>query len=200
MESLRSVPVVFMAVIALAGCGSPQNDAPKSSEQSASPVRSDQRIGGAATNDPGEPIHAKQLRSELRVPNSVQLLDGTSVDLRPRGGQKVTLLYIWTTYTASILEDVASLESLASRHRDNSLRVFSVNCTDSRDEVQRFVSENKLRIPVALDADRNVTNRLRITSVPSLYLVDGRGTASLCRIGPLADVDIEGAIAKFATK
>ena len=76
-----------------------------------------------------------------------------------------------------------TLTRLARVHAERSLRVFAVHPGEGWSEIERLAAENRLRIPVALDADGAFREAMRADGVPDLYLVD--------RAGQLRFADIE---------
>jgi hypothetical protein len=201
MSSYRSVALIYSALTLISGCGTSRDVEPKSSDESA--LRSDQRTDNKDKTDAADSKGSPRLKmalSDFKPPASLKLLDGTSVDLRPAGEQKVTLLYLWATYTPSTIDDIGTLESLVARRSGKGVRLVTVDCADSREEVRQFLAENKLNIPVAVNSEQSANARLRVSSVPALYVIDSQGIGSRSRIGPLENVDIEGAIAETATK
>jgi thiol-disulfide isomerase/thioredoxin len=107
----------------------------------------------------------------------LRTLGGEKVKLSGQAG-KVVLVSFWATWCNPCKQELAFLDELAAKYADQGLVVLAIN-TDapkSQAEVRRFVSARGLKLPVLLDQDGEVANRLNPRAVmPFTIYVDRNG-------------------------
>lgn len=72
-------------------------------------------------------------------------------------------------------------------HRDlfaRGLSILAVNIQERQPTVAAWVREQKLTLPVALDADGDVTRRYGVIATPTVFLIDREGRLLGRVVGP----------------
>ncbi len=112
---------------------------------------------------------------------TLQTLDGETLNLRERLGEKATVVVFWATWSPRSAEALADFQKLYEAYRDRGLQVIGVNVEHqewepgAEAEVERFVREHGIGFPVVIDRDLAVFNAYGVIAVPSLLLADAQG-------------------------
>jgi peroxiredoxin len=113
---------------------------------------------------------------EIMPAYSAKLLDGKSFDISVEKGN-VVLLNVWATYCVPCRTEIPELQVLHNKYDARGFKVVGVSVDDGGDtEVKKFVAENKVTYPIAIDPDIRIAGVLRTTVLPTSVLIgrDGR--------------------------
>lgn len=118
-------------------------------------------------------------------PYSVKLLDGKSFDVASEKGH-VVLLNVWATWCGPCRFETPELQALHVKYNARGLEVVGVSVDEGGDaEVKKFVDDNKVTYPIAIDAEGRVANVLRTTVLPTSVLIGRDGRIVWRKIGPV---------------
>jgi cytochrome c biogenesis protein CcmG/thiol:disulfide interchange protein DsbE len=116
---------------------------------------------------------------------SAKLLDGKSFDVASEKGN-VVLLNVWATWCGPCRFETPELQALHEKYDARGLRVVGVSVDEGGDvEVKKFVAENKVTYPIAIDAEGRVASVLRTTVLPTTVLIGRNGRIVWRKIGPV---------------
>lgn len=103
-------------------------------------------------------------------------LDGKSISLSGKS-DKVRLVNIWATWCGPCRHEIPDLIKLQSEHGKDGLEIVGVSIDDQGmgDEVRKFVKEQKINYPIALDPDGRIADLLSTSAIPTSALVDRDG-------------------------
>ncbi len=111
-------------------------------------------------------------------------LAGGQVDLASQRG-KVVVLNFWATWCPPCVEEMPSLERLYRTLSPEGLSVVAVACDDDQADVQKFVSQHGLTLPVLIDLGGRVAgDDYRTTGYPETFLLDRQGRIVRHVVGP----------------
>lgn len=104
-------------------------------------------------------------------PMTVRLLTDANVSI-PSASQTV-LVNFWATWCAPCQAELPILQAL---HNEGEVFVLAVNMGEPRAQVERWLRERQLTLPVTLDLDLAITRLYHVRGQPSTYIVrpDGR--------------------------
>lgn len=104
-------------------------------------------------------------------PITARLLTDSNVTI-PNGSQTV-LVNFWATWCAPCEAEMPILQTL---HDAGEVFVLAVNMGEPRAQVERWLSERQLTLPVTLDPDLVITRLYHVRGQPNTYIVrpDGR--------------------------
>jgi thiol-disulfide isomerase/thioredoxin len=125
---------------------------------------------------------------------TLELLDGTRVDLAPLLGQRPIYLKFWATWCVPCREQMPHLEATFRAHGDR-LAVFAVDVgvNDPIENVREMVASKLLAVPVAIDRDGSVAEQFHLNVTPQHVLIDGAGVVRF--VGHAVTPELERAIA-----
>ncbi|MEP6861162.1 MAG: TlpA disulfide reductase family protein [Deltaproteobacteria bacterium] len=107
---------------------------------------------------------------------TLQLLDGSRVELASLLGKKPIYLKFWATWCVPCREQMPHLESTFHINGDK-LAMFAVDVAidDPIENVKNFVADRHLTVPVAIDTDGSVAEQFHLNVTPQHVLIDRTG-------------------------
>ena len=107
---------------------------------------------------------------------SVRILDSKrAFDSRDLIGKKVLVLRFQASWCKPCVTESAALARVAERYRERGVEVLALHVQDTTVDAQRFVSEQNVTYPVALDPRLTIANRFGFNGTPYTVVVDRRG-------------------------
>jgi cytochrome c biogenesis protein CcmG/thiol:disulfide interchange protein DsbE len=168
---LVGVPVIAVTVIAAAilllrapsdGGGSVRLDA-----------------GGADSEETGS---ARPEEGKLAPDFVLQSTDGTTYRLSELRGHPV-MINFWATWCGPCKDEMPAIEEAYRAHAGDGLIVLAINVRESARLVEPYVAKLRLTFPVLLDPSGSVSDRYRVRSLPTTWLVRADGTIDGWREG-----------------
>jgi len=127
---------------------------------------------------------------------TLQSVDGQSVTLSELQGQAVVLNF-WATWCPPCREEMPALQEAQDAHRGDVV-VLAVNQSESLELVQAFEQEYALTFPLLLDPGYVVSDRYRVSLLPSTFFIDRRGVIrDIVFGGPMNRASLESKIASL---
>ena len=96
-------------------------------------------------------------------------------DSRELIGKKVLVVRFQASWCKPCAKESAALTRLAERYRARGVEVLALHVQDTTVDAQRFVSEQNVTYPVALDPRLTIANRFGFNGTPYTVVVDRRG-------------------------
>ena len=154
---------------------------------------------GGAGNGEGEAAAFVQTARDALVGHrapavSLEMLDGTRVELAKLIGQRPIYLKFWATWCVPCREQMPHLEATFRAHGDR-LAVFAVDVgvDDPIENVRELVASKQLAMPVAIDRDGSVAEQFHLNVTPQHVLIDSAGIVRF--VGHAVTPELERAIA-----
>lgn len=110
-------------------------------------------------------------------------LRGTTVELKGLRG-RVVLLNVWATWCPACRDEMPSLERLHREFDARGVSVLAASLREDTEEVQKFVDELRLTMPVILDRDGRVGELYGVQWLPTTFLIGPDGRLIARAIGP----------------
>lgn len=104
-------------------------------------------------------------------------LEGSPVKLSDYRGKRV-LLNFWASWCPPCQVEMPHMQKFYEDYQQQDVVILGVNMTSieqHRDEVQGFVSKEKLTFPILLDSKGSVMQTYQVTAYPTTYLLDSSG-------------------------
>jgi len=106
---------------------------------------------------------------------SVPLLDGNgTLSLADYRG-KVVYLDFWASWCAPCLVSLPLLEELRREFPGDRFQILAVNVDRDSEKARRFLGERPVGYPSGADPEGRVPERFEIETMPTSFLLDGRG-------------------------
>ena len=104
------------------------------------------------------------------------------VSLKDFRGQSVVLNF-WATWCPPCRAEMPYLQAAQDRHAVDGLVVLAIDVQESIDLVLPYVVDVGLTLPVLLDEEGSVSDRYRVKTFPTTYLVDAQGVVTSIKRG-----------------
>jgi peroxiredoxin len=120
-------------------------------------------------------------------------VDDERVSLESLRG-KVVLLDFWATTCPPCLRQMADLQTVHERMSPRDVAVLGINTDGSSAARIRDVTRSRgARYPMLLDPGQ-VSERYRVTQLPTLYVIDRQGTVRWSHVGHVGHEELEAVI------
>ena len=125
-------------------------------------------------------------------------IEGQSISLSQYRG-KAILLNFWATWCVPCKDEMPLLQEVFDSHSDQ-LVVIGVNSQESEIDVQRFISENGISFPIALDESGEIARKFLVNGYPTTFLIDQKGVLRNLHIGELRVDILKGYLAELGVQ
>jgi len=135
---------------------------------------------------------------------AAKLLDGKPFEVAAEKGN-VVLLNVWATWCQPCRFETPELQALHEKYSARGFKVVGVSVDEGGGdvEIRKFIEENKISYPIALDPEGRVANVLRTTVLPTSVLIGRDGRIAWRKVGAVmpsettaVDAVIEQALGK----
>jgi thiol-disulfide isomerase/thioredoxin len=109
---------------------------------------------------------------------------------------KVVLLDFWATWCGPCRREMPIIAKLNERYAKRGLVVYGVNCSEPHAKAKAFVDKYGYTFPMLLDRDGSVQTRYQITAIPTVFIVDKKGTVSAHMIGGRSEEELVAALGR----
>jgi len=125
---------------------------------------------------------------------TLQLLDGSRVELSKLLGVKPIYLKFWATWCVPCREQMPHLQATFDAHKTD-LAMFAVDVAidDPIENVRTFVAQKHLTMPIAVDNDGSVAEQFHLNVTPQHVLIDRNGIVRY--VGHAVTPELESALA-----
>jgi thiol-disulfide isomerase/thioredoxin len=127
-------------------------------------------------------------------PFSLELLTGGKADLAAHKGKDVIVLDFWATWCAPCIRTMPKMDALVKKFADKGVVLYAVNDSESRQEIEAFVKERKIDIPIAMDPKGELVTAFGAEELPVSAIIDKDGVVRAVHYGffeGMTDVQIE---------
>ncbi len=126
---------------------------------------------------------------ELKVQGWVNT-NGQALKLSDLKG-KVVVLDFWGVWCGPCRAAMPHLKELYAQHKDAGLEVIGVHTTNQGEEMPKYVQEESLPWPIAVDVEKGTVTAFKVDSYPDYYVIDKAGNL---RVADLANKDLDRVI------
>ena len=114
---------------------------------------------------------------------------GGQVKLAKHLGKDVVILDFWATWCGPCVEALPKIAKVAKKYRDRGVVFYAVNLGDSAEDVEKFLKEQKLDVPVVLDTDNAVGERYQVDGIPQSVIIGKDGSVQVVHVGVGPDLE-----------
>ena len=138
------------------------------------------------------PSLAEPIRNGERAADfTVKTLDGQSVALESLRGS-VVVLDFWATWCMPCREEFPAIEKIRAE-LGGAVRFYGIS-DESLATVKQFVAENRYRISILLDSNREMRRRYGVHKIPVLFVIDRDSVVRRQFIGAHSESELREAI------
>lgn len=140
------------------------------------------------------PEHDVQLIGRTAPSFAAPLLSGGSFDLEQTRGKAVVLSF-WASWCGPCRLELPALDALAKERDD--VAIYAVNVDRNRGAAQRFLQAVPIDLPVVWDNQAMALGQYDVTSMPTMFLMDAKGTVKFRKTGFSREkglAELEGAL------
>jgi len=113
---------------------------------------------------------------------------------------KVVLLDFWATWCGPCRRELPTIQKLHQRYAARGLAIVGINCSETRSTAATFLRTNHYTIPTWLDADGVVQNQYGVDGIPTLVILDAKGTVVARLVGLRDEDELLAALKKAGLK
>lgn len=110
------------------------------------------------------------------------LLDGKTFRLSELKGQ-VVMLDFWATWCGPCLDALPVITEVGQALADQGVVTYALNIGETPEEIQTFLAEHKIDLPVILDPEGETADRYHTEAVPQTVLIDKQGRVAAVHVG-----------------
>lgn len=107
---------------------------------------------------------------------------------------KAVVVRFWSAGCKACLAEMPMIDVFYKRNKDKGLAVLAVNRGESKERVERFVTNLNISYPVLLDPEAIASKNYGVTAVPTTYFIDKKGIARKVIPGPISQDLFEKAV------
>jgi peroxiredoxin len=111
-------------------------------------------------------------------------LNGKEVSLSDFKGKEVFLNF-WASWCPPCKAEMPEMQKLYEETKDSDLVMLTVNLSEDKSTVQKFIDTNKYSFLVLLDTDNIVASKYQIVSIPTSFFIDNEGNIVNKHIGQM---------------
>jgi peroxiredoxin/outer membrane lipoprotein-sorting protein len=117
---------------------------------------------------------AAQLEGKAAPDFTLKQLDGKTVSLSDLKGS-VVVLDFWATWCPPCRAGLPHIDKVAKERSADGVKIFAVNLQEDATQIQPFMQQNNLTLPVLLDSDGAVAGKYLAESIPETVVIDKKG-------------------------
>jgi cytochrome c biogenesis protein CcmG, thiol:disulfide interchange protein DsbE len=108
---------------------------------------------------------------------------------------KVVVLRFWASGCKDCVAGMPAMDRYSQKYRDQGVTVIAVNMGDSREVVEGFVNKMHLGYPVLRDPALIAAKKYHVSSVPTTFFIDRKGTAKMVVPGEVSQQTFDKGVA-----
>ncbi len=122
-------------------------------------------------------------------PLKLAALQGDPFDLA-QAGDDVIVLDFWATWCGPCVQSLPLIQKFHdwAKEQNKPVRVYAVNVAEAAEDVQAFVNEHNLTLPVLMDSDGAASSAFNVTGIPATFVIH-RGRVVNAHVGLKADME-----------
>jgi thiol-disulfide isomerase/thioredoxin len=116
-------------------------------------------------------------------------LGGGTGGLEAHRDKEVVILDFWATWCPPCIEGLPIVAKVAAKYRDQGVVLYAVNEGESAKEVEPFLAEQKLDLPVVFDSEGSVGDLYRVSGIPQTVVIGKDGKVQVVHVGFREDLE-----------
>lgn len=104
---------------------------------------------------------------------------------------KPLVLNFWAPWCPPCKEEAPALQAVYDKYKGRGIEFLMVSIRDTDQNVAKFMKDNNLSFPVALDTDASLTSKYSVTGVPTTFFIDRKGDIKQAFTGAMTQTQME---------
>ncbi|WP_088043829.1 thiol-disulfide oxidoreductase ResA [Bacillus sp. EAC] len=113
---------------------------------------------------------------------------------------KGVIINFWGTWCEPCKREMPFMNELYLKYKDKGIELLALNADESKFSVERFVSDYKLKFPIAIDKDQQVLNTYGVNPLPTTFFVSPDGKIKRIVTGQMTPSSFESYIKEILPK
>jgi len=114
---------------------------------------------------------------------TLDLLDGGQVHLTDHLGKHVVVLDFWATWCPPCRRALPILARVTAAKKQDGVVFYAVDQGETPEKVRRFLKDRKIQCAVALDRDRKVGRKYKVSGIPQTVIIGKNGRIESVHVG-----------------
>lgn len=114
---------------------------------------------------------------------TLDLLQGGEMDLARHKGKDIVILDFWATWCGPCRQAMPVIDRVAEQFKDRNVVLYAVNLREKPEEINKFLQDQKLDVPVALDTQGSVADQYGVEGIPQTVIIGKDGTVQAVHEG-----------------
>lgn len=131
--------------------------------------------------------------AQLAPDLSLNLLDGSTVNLSDYRGKKPVVLDFWASWCPNCRRDMPNLNRYYDKYKEQ-VEVIGVNLHENEGTVRDFIASRGINFPIALDPSSQAARAYGIQYTNTHFLIDKEGKLIRTVPGDIRESDIQDLI------
>jgi len=123
------------------------------------------------------------LEGKQAPPFELPLLDGGDLNLSGHLGKDVIVLDFWAVWCPPCRKGLPVIAEIAETYADRGVAVYAVNLGDDPKQIQAFLRESGISVPVALDMLGHASELYQVQSIPQTVIIGRDGDVEQVHVG-----------------
>jgi thiol-disulfide isomerase/thioredoxin len=120
---------------------------------------------------------------------SLTTLDGTAFRLSDEVGSRVIVLNFFATWCGPCRAEMPELARYQQK-AGPTVRLIGIDAQETREVVERFLTEVAVPFPVAIDGSGDVMKRFDVSAFPTTIVIGVDGRVKVYEVGQIANADV----------
>ncbi|HEY1786428.1 MAG TPA: DUF2092 domain-containing protein [Pirellulales bacterium] len=114
---------------------------------------------------------------------------GGKMELAKHIGKDVVILDFWATWCPPCVKALPTIAKVAEEYRDRGVVFYAVDLQETPEDVDTFLKDQKLDIPVVFDSDNAVAKLYEVSGIPQTVLIGKDGMVQVVHVGLKPDLE-----------
>ena len=96
---------------------------------------------------------------------------------------RIVVLDFWATWCGPCKEAIPHVAEIWRLYKDQNVLAISIDLREDEDAVGKFAQSNQMNWIVVIDRDGSIAQKYDVTAIPTLFIIDQRGTVRYAHVG-----------------
>lgn len=119
---------------------------------------------------------------------SLDLLDGTRMELASHLSNDVVVLDFWATWCGPCRRALPIVAGITREYADQGVAFYAVNEQEDAEKIRKFLEDQKIDCKVALDTDGDVGSLYHVEGIPQTVVIGKDGAVAAVHVGFSSDM------------